>query len=225
MPDGLRHPFTSIWGFDTHRTYGHLVSSDTEVHQRHGTPQRRPRSSSPRGRTASSSAHVRSSDSKSPRLASRPTNGSTEGRGGAPRAPPPSSPDSQAPAFMRCSLSSIGSVVAVAHGRTTPSLVHTASAVLSAISRNVVSLPPTMLTMPPTPSRAAWSRTSKVRVHRLQDSPSSLLPESHDGRPGTAGAAESRSSRSKPQRQLGHAGIHPSVAFARALLAPGILVP
>src|SRR3712207_2181133 len=63
------------------------------------------------------------------------------------------------------------------------------------------------------------------RVHRLQYSLSSLLVASHDGRPGTACAAESPSSRSKPRRQLGHAGIHPSAAFARALLAPGILVP
>jgi len=62
-------------------------------------------------------------------------------------------------------------------------------------------------------------------VHRLQDTLSSLPAASYDGRPSTACAAESPSSRSKPRRQLGHAGIHPCAAFARALLAPGILVP
>ena len=47
----------------------------------------------------------------------------------------------------------------------------------------------------------------------------------HERRLGGGRGGRSPSSCSKPRRQLGHAGVHPSVAFARALLAPGILVP
>jgi hypothetical protein len=62
------------------------------------------------------------------------------------------------------------------------------------------------------------------RVHRVPDLLSSLLAEGHEWRPGTACAGESPSSCSKPRRELGQAGVNPNVAFARALLAPGILI-
>ena len=52
---------------------------------------------------------------------------------------------------------------AVVHGSVTPSLSHTRSTVSSAILRNVVSLPPTIVTKFSTPSREAWSRTVWAR--------------------------------------------------------------
>ena len=53
---------------------------------------------------------------------------------------------------------------AVRHGASTPSDRATASTTSRAMSRYVVSLPPTMLHMPPTPSRAAWSMTWWARL-------------------------------------------------------------
>ena len=49
------------------------------------------------------------------------------------------------------------------HGSVTPSFPQTMSTVSSAIRRNVVSLPPTIVTKFSTPSIAPWSRTVWAR--------------------------------------------------------------
>jgi hypothetical protein len=54
--------------------------------------------------------------------------------------------------------------VAVVQGTVTPIRSASRSTTASAICRQVVSLPPTMLNMLSSPSRLAWSSTVKVRL-------------------------------------------------------------
>src|SRR5208337_3341882 len=75
-------------------------------------------------------------------------------------------------------------VSAVLQAACTPSCRHAASAAFSDIKRKVVSFPPTTVSSPSIPSRAAWSTTVKSRLHSCTSvtAPASVAGELKSGR-------------------------------------------